>query len=80
VFRCRTALSESDVFPACKGISSRARMVILSGSSQWVTLLHFNWEWGMGEINFSDQRKLEFPRLVTGDNSESTRLCLVWWV
>ncbi|MEY4476138.1 MAG: hypothetical protein RL248_1905, partial [Pseudomonadota bacterium] len=39
-------LSESDVFPACKGISSRARTVILSGSSQWVTLLHFNWEWG----------------------------------
>ncbi|MFI0489671.1 MAG: hypothetical protein ACH344_10460, partial [Yersinia sp. (in: enterobacteria)] len=26
--------------------SSRARTVILSGSSQWVTLLHFNWEWG----------------------------------
>ncbi|MFT2799001.1 hypothetical protein, partial [Serratia sp. N21D137] len=41
-----TALSESDVFPACNRLSSRARAVILSGSGQWVTLLRFEWEWG----------------------------------
>ncbi len=35
------------LFPACNRLSSMARTVILSDSGKWVTLLRFEWEWGL---------------------------------